>query len=464
MADIDTLRVGVAKITDLVKPANQLYTQENLTRLIRECVAAAFQGSTVEDHPLNRIVEPGMSVLIKPNWVHHYNQFNNGKGDLDCMYTQHAFTIAVLKEVVEAGAGQVIIGDAPVQGCNWQELITPGFLEQVDKVCGNTPIKVVDFRRSILNNFDMVTGVQTDLRDESRFILFNLGIDSLLEQISHPPGRFRVTMYDPRKLAATHAPGVHQYLVCREAFEADLILNLPKLKTHRKAGLTGALKNLVGINGNKDYLPHHRVGGTSWGGDCYPGFAPLKRLAEYFLDRANQNIGTKKYTRWERLAHGTQHFHGLFGDPDLEGGWFGNDTTWRMALDINRILIYGCLDGSMADTPQRQVWSLSDAIICGQGEGPLAPEACLLGVVTFSNSPPAADWVHALLLGMDPRKIPLVREAFSEFRWPLAPTPSKVEVRYQNRAFTNPYDVHKLGIEARPARGWASYCELRATA
>jgi len=34
------------------------------------------------------------------------------------------------------------------------------------------------------------------------------------------------------------------------------------LKLHRKAGITCALKNLIGINGNKEYLPHHRLGGS----------------------------------------------------------------------------------------------------------------------------------------------------------------------------------------------------------
>ena len=56
--------------------------------------------------------------------------------------------------------------------------------------------------------------------------------------------------------------GRHRYLVARELIEADVVFNVPKLKTHKKAGVTGALKNLVGINGHKAYLPHHRKGGV----------------------------------------------------------------------------------------------------------------------------------------------------------------------------------------------------------
>ncbi|MGQ9919616.1 MAG: DUF362 domain-containing protein [Bryobacteraceae bacterium] len=129
--------------------------------------------------------------------------------------------------------------------------------------------------------------VQGGVRDRNRYVLFDLGPDSLLEPVSSPTGRFRVTDYDPDKLAQTHRPGRPQYLICREAFEADVVLSLPKLKLHRKAGLTGSLKNLVGINGNKDYLPHHRIGDVRSGGDCYRDPSLLKRRAERSFDAAN---------------------------------------------------------------------------------------------------------------------------------------------------------------------------------
>ena len=54
----------------------------------------------------------------------------------------------------------------------------------------------------------------------------------------------------------------------------------------------------------------------------------------------------------------------------MGGGWYGNDTVWRMVLDLNRILIYGNPDGSMSDTPRRVFYSLTDALICGEGEWP----------------------------------------------------------------------------------------------
>ena len=81
-----------------------------------------------------------------------------------------------------------------------------------------------------------------------------------------------------------HAPGRHRYVIAREIIEADVVFSLPKLKTHERAGLTGALKNFVGINGHKDCLPHHRKGGSLAGGDCYEGRSAFKGLLEDLLD------------------------------------------------------------------------------------------------------------------------------------------------------------------------------------
>jgi uncharacterized protein (DUF362 family) len=105
-----------------------------------------------------------------------------------------------------------------------------------------------------LNGPEIGSDKTENLRRESEYVLFDLADRSLLDVPEWDASRFRVTMYDPDRLRRTHARGRHQYLVAREVIAADLVVNLPKLKSHRKAGITGALKNLVGINGNKEYL------------------------------------------------------------------------------------------------------------------------------------------------------------------------------------------------------------------
>jgi len=104
----------------------------------------------------------------------------------------------------------------------------------------------------------------------------------------------------------------------------------------------------------------------------------------------------------------------------VEGAWSGNDTVWRMCLDLNRVLHYGRPDGTLAETPQRRVLHVVDAIVAGQGDGPLAPEPLSLGLLLGGGNPAAVDWVGAHLLSYDPRRVPLAREAFGRFRWPIA--------------------------------------------
>ena len=236
-----------------------------------------------------------------------------------------------------------------------------------------------------------------------------------------------------------------------------MVISLPKLKTHCKAGLTGALKNLVGLNGNKDYLPHYRVGGSARGGDNYEGYCLLKRLAERLEDTANQRIGSSLYP-WLRL--GSAGLKWLSGGAEQMGGsWSGNDTVWRMVLDLNRILRYGRADGTMADTPQRTFYSLTDALVCGQGNGPLRPTPLTVGAVTFGASPVACDLVHAALLRLDADLIPLLREGSKQSRWPL------VEERFPPVARVNGREIdlndlaQQFGVDAEPPKGWKGHVE-----
>ncbi len=327
-------------------------------------------------------------------------------------------------------------------------------------LAGDVPVTFVDFRRTILPDTDLSKGVQEDVRSEDRYLLFDLGADSLLEPITTAAARFRITKYDPRRLAVRHHVGCHQYLLAREPFEADVVISMPKLKMHGKSGLTGALKNLVGMNGNKDYLPHHRVGGSAWGGDCYPGYAPLKRIGEAFLDDANMNIGRQRARQQVGHARKVLKLHAWITGEDgsVEGMWHGNDTCWRMVGDLNRILRYGCADGSMAARPQRMMYALTDAVVCGEGEGPLAPEPVFCGAVTFAGNPLAADLVHAALLRLDPRKVPLLRGLQDSHPWPLH-TERPATFRVESDVMTLEQIGEVYGINARPPRGWIGHCE-----
>lgn len=56
-----------------------------------------------------------------------------------------------------------------------------------------------------------------------------------------------------------------------------MVINIPKPKTHRLAGITGAMKNFVGITYEKASLPHRAIGDKESGtGDAYDKKSILK--------------------------------------------------------------------------------------------------------------------------------------------------------------------------------------------
>jgi uncharacterized protein (DUF362 family) len=412
-------------------------------------------------NPFCDLVDAGARITLKPNWVLHYNQSG---ASLDCLITHPSVIEAVAQYAALNRPAMITIGDAPLQGCDFGKLMElcglDGIARNIEQRFG-VPCRIVDFRRTVLAGGTIGGHREEGRRPESNYVLFDLGERSLLEPLAWEPGQFRVTMYNPDYLNRTHTRGRHQYLVAREVIDADLVVNLPKLKTHMKAGITGALKNLVGINGNKEYLPHHRKGGSGDGGDCYEGTSWFKTNAENMYDIANRSDSATVQTVAAQSARVLIKAAAVLGDnTNLEGAWYGNDTVWRMCLDLQRILRYGRRDGSLATEPQRKVVSVTDAIVGGEGEGPLRNTPISSGFLTASLSTAAAEWVHARLMGFDPEKVPLVREAFRITQFPLAAfAPSDIRVRLEDQSISAG-DVFPLGQPFDPPRGWRGHCEL----
>lgn len=416
---------------------------------------------TPEWNPLGELIQPGDKVLIKPNWVYHHNRSGAG---MDSLITHPSVIEAVLHYAIKARPSQIVIGDAPIQGCDFESLRTDCRLDEMARRAEDqgVPTVIKDLRLSARAEGGFAGRVVETSRSVEDYVRFDLGTHSSLEPITDEQGRFRVTMYDPEALKRTHAQGKHEYLIAREAIEADVIINLPKLKTHKKSCLTGALKNMVGINGHKDYLPHHRQGGILAGGDCYRGKSRLKSLAESLLDRAEctriallRNLLAKGAILTIKLAT-------WFGqDSNVEGSWYGNDTIWRTCLDLQRVLHYGRTDGSLSCQPQRRVITFTDAIVAGEGNGPLSPDPVALGVMTLGLNTSAVEWVHALLMGFDPNKIALVREAFTAHRYPLATfRPERIRIEAEGSKITPFNLISDFGHSFRAPEGWLGYCEL----
>ena len=372
-------------------------------------------------------------VLLKPNWVMHALNEN----DNICLITNESFILAIVETLIEFKPRKITLADSPIQICNWVELISDDFFRKIN-------ILYFDIRRATYNLLD--NKIDKDKIPIEDYVIFDLGINSNLEEISKS-NIFRVTNYNPDKLAETHNKGIHKYCISKELFENDIIISIPKIKTHQKSGITGAIKNLVGLNGDKDYLPHHRVGGTGFGGDCYPGKNYLRRFSEYLLDIANRNIGNRKFYAFKLLSIFFWKINIKTNFHKIAAGWYGNDTVWRMVQDINFIAEYGLINGSLNNFKVRTIYSISDGIIGGQGEGPLKPDPLNLGIIAFSNNSYLNDIAMAQLMGFNFNKIPLFRNKIS-FRFI---NNSEISI---NRVKVNFNDLNKYKIKTIPPSGW----------
>ncbi|HMO03513.1 MAG TPA: DUF362 domain-containing protein [Kiritimatiellia bacterium] len=417
---------------------------------------------TPEWNPIGALVPPGAKIVIKPNWVLHENE---GPGGRACLYTHASVVRPLIDYALKARPAQLVVGDAPVQVCDLPSLLTDGFndLFAFYRARG-VALVTKDFRRTVSARKPGSLEVSTEQKPLSDYVLVDLATRSLLEPISPDAEKFRVTMYNPEALRDHHAPGRHRYLVARDILEADLVINAPKLKTHMKAGVTLALKNLVGINGSKEFLPHHRKGAANRGGDNYARQTLPKRALEGILDWLNRHHLDKPrlYGRGARLAYKLLWLDKIRGEPvNVEGGWHGNDTVWRMCLDLNKILLFADTDGRLHDTPQRATLHVTDGVIAGDGEGPLRPDPVPFGGIVAALNPAAHDWVTTRLMSLDPAAIPIVRRAFDPvdsgliahppdaLRVTSGGTPVALEDLARARAFT-----------FQPAAGWRGHCEI----
>lgn len=397
-----------------VSPAqNSVY--EGVRRLLALSGLDCENYGTSAWNPLGKYVAPGNRVLIKPNLVMHENLSGMGT---DCLYTNPSIIAAIVDYVVIAlkGSGSIIVADAPMQSCDFERLASDSGL---DKLVAWYRKKGVPIELKDLRGLKMVAeGVNCKQieTENNNGVLVDLGKDSCFYDLDESQiRRLRITNYDPRELRKHHSPVRHEYLVALEMTSADVIINLPKVKTHRKAGITGALKNMVGINVRKEYLPHHTVGAKGESFDEYAKSNGFKRIAGALVDKKNELINSNM--GFARLilgiiARGLSIFgKTLSGDYYSEGSWFGNDTIWRTILDLNKIVFFSNASGVMQAQKQRKMIVIGDMVVVGQGEGPLLPRPANFSLLTFSDSPTVHDVASARLLGTDATFIPTVQHS-----------------------------------------------------
>lgn len=422
-------------------------------------------------NPLGHFIKPGQTVLLKPNMVKE----SHPRDPHGWQYTiSHGSIIRAVADYVWKalhGRGRIIVADAPQTDSSFSKIADILGLNEIASFYRKKDLdfQLIDLRKEEWRIEHEVIVERKPLGgDPAGNVSFDLAEHS--EFFAHPgEGRYYGADYDKNEVNQHHSHGKHEYLLSRSAIECDVLINIPKLKTHKKTGITVNLKNLVGINGNKNWLPHHTNGYPENGGDQYPNFT-LKRSIEHSIVNALRNLSLNhpRGGTW-LLKHARKTGKLSFGDTEKvirSGNWYGNDTTWRMCLDLNKLLLYGKTNGKLRTNgpKQRKTYlSFVDGVIAGQGAGPMNPDPFPSGILLFGVNPAEVDAVCAVLMGYDPEKISIIRNAFKTRSYSLSEGSwQEIQCKSNNHNWIgNLCDIYTCGdvFQFAPHFGWKGHIE-----
>ncbi len=417
---------------------------------------------TPDWNPLGEFVRRGDSVFVLCNFVYHRRPQETLR-DLWGKCTHGSVLRALIDYVLIATGPDATVrfGNSPLQSCSWKRVLADTRADVVAEFYRGLGLRVepTDLRLFVAERSPLGHVRQVERRDDREAAVeIDLGADSLLSELPASSAGFRVSDYDPRRIEAFHHAGSHRYVIHRAVLESDVILSLPKLKTHEKVGITCGLKGFVGAVGHKDCLAHHRFGNPRRGGDEYPDRLTALRAASTFHDWVNRRGQDAPLQRALQVCDRTLRRALRRSGMITSGAWHGNDTCWRMAVDLARILNYAGRDGTLSDQRRRRHLMLLDGVIAGEGNGPLTPRPADARALLFADDIVAGDRVAARLMGFDPRDIPMLREAARPFRYALWDDAGAVSTSIvTNRDVTDETALAPvLGRPFEPPRGWVS--------
>lgn len=364
-------------------------------------------------NPLGDIIQPGDAVVIKPNFV---SEPRSSDLDFKAIMT-HASVIRPIIDyclIALKGKGTLVVADAPQSDSDFTKVMEMTKITDVLQYINQKSslnVKLVDLRQEIfLKDKDIIIERKQVNGDPKGYTVIDLGSQSAFNAVEKYSHTIYGADYDYEAVQKHHSNGRHEYCISNTILGADVIINMPKLKTHKKAGITVCLKNLVGINGNKNYLPHFRFGSSQNGGDEYADNSLANGLNSRVI-----KFGLSCFTRFAKhpsLMHIAGNVSAKLTHKKIlhmnSGNWWGNDTIWRTIVDLNRILFCADKTGTLHPDIQRKYLAIVDGIIAGEGDGPLFPLSKPCGVLLAGLNPVAVDQAAAEVMGFDWSAIPQI--------------------------------------------------------
>ena len=394
-------------------PGNRLFGMFRNLLQLAGCDAGRF--GSPQWNPLGHLVRGRSRIVIKPNLVLHK------VGELSCSIqglVVHASVIRLLVDYLLLAARQlqqpveIIIADTPLQSADFDLLCEQNGLVELMRHyrAAGEPVSTLDLRseRAVINDSFLILQRLRLAGDPAGSVVIDLATRSLHYDKARESVRYSIQDYDDGVTQQNHCRQVHRYRFSRTILEADLVINLCKLKTHAKAGVTLAMKNIIGANVSKDYLPHFVPGSPRRGGDEFSSDSVHQLVVRSVRDFFYRHPGLAAAHRiLKRAVYSIEARRGQGGDVSAyAGAWYGNDTVWRTIVDINRALTFADSAGRLASAPQRKVVYFVDGIWGMEGEGPLKGDDKHVGLLAMGDDPVEFDAKLAYFMGFDPLAVP----------------------------------------------------------
>jgi uncharacterized protein (DUF362 family) len=383
--------------------------------LLRRAGCDADRFGSPDWNPLRSLVEGRSRIVIKPNLVLHR------VGELSCSIhglVVHASVIRPLVDYLLLGARRlhqavdIVIADTPLQSADFELLCEQNGLAELMRYyrAAGAPVSLRDLRseHAVINEHFLILDRRPLAGDPAGSVVIDLADRSLHYEAGRRDTRYSIQDYDDGITRENHRGRVHRYRFSRTILDADLVINLSKLKTHGKAGVTLAMKNIIGANVSKDYLPHFMPGSPKQGGDEFSSDSVHQLLVRGVRDFFYRHPALASAHRMlKRAASSFEAQRARLGDVSAyAGAWYGNDTVWRTIVDINRALTFADSAGRLAATPQRQIVYFVDGICGMEGEGPLKGVDRPVGLLAMGDDPVEFDAKLAYFMGFDPLAVP----------------------------------------------------------
>jgi len=373
---------------------------------------------TADWNPLGERIQPGNRVVIKPNLLtHEYRASAGTRGDVFSVITHPSVVRAVADYAAIAlqGRGEIIIGDNPCIDADFDQLLAITQLRQFEPLYRErfgVPCRVLDLRPLRTTNLEFYgfkSKAEYQPGDPESSTVLNLGQQSCFYGLN--PFLFRGVFTNRWETIRHHHGRRQEYSISNTILNADVYISIPKLKAHHKVGATLNIKGLVGINANKNYLVHWRIGFPGCGGDEFP---VAHRVADYFI-HAVRSVATDflpepLYLRLRQRFKGSRLDRALqlrkrSSHENFRGAWDGNDTCWRMAADLYKLFVRD-VSGVRAHRGQpMKFFSVVDGVMGGEGNGPFTPTPKPARVLLAGDDLLRVDCVATRLMDYDLRQV-----------------------------------------------------------